>query len=125
MMNNVKKEFAFDITIQHSGQCMVLAQIIRILKDKKDRIVNVDLSILCNDIENLNMRMAKTVMEIIQDYNVSNPEVFQVMGKYNNVPYSGTYNSNENSTSFDIRKFPSSLIIILNEFIKLNKKHQK
>jgi len=104
---------------------MVLAQIIRILKDKKDRIVNVDLSILCNDIENLNMRMAKTVMEIIQDYNVSNPEVFQVMGKYNNVPYSGTYNSNENSTSFDIRKFPSSLIIILNEFIKLNKKHQK
>ena len=69
--------------------------------------------------------MRKAVMEIITDYNASNPEVFKVMGKKGSAPYGGIYDSTAKSTSFDLAKFPDSLIIILAEFIILNNTHAK
>ena len=119
------KAAVWDSTVKQSGQSMIFGQIVRTLKLNKVAEKNIDLTDISTGLSQLNPRMRKAVMEIITDYNVSNPEVFKVMGKKGGAPYGGIYDSSVNSTSFDLSKFPDSLIIILEEFIILNRKHAK
>lgn len=118
------KRCKFDnMAINASGHCMIMAQIIKALKLTQSSDVDVDLAILAQGLGNLIPRMTKTVMDIIVDYNYSNPEVIQIMGRANGAPYGGLYDSQNNNTTMDLKKFPDGLIIVLHEFMKLMKSH--
>lgn len=123
-MSNSIKEYKYNVTITHAGSCMILGHIISQLKQEQSFTFLIDREAFCHSIEKLNLRMTKTVMEIIQDYRASNREAFVVMGKDNNTGYGGNYNNVENSTTYDITKLPDSLVIILYKFIELNKQYK-
>ena len=116
--------FIFNKEINHTGQCMILGHIIRSLKSEDNVEFNIDQNSLAEELGSLNVRMTRTVMEIIMDYNHSNPEIFKIMGKEHGAPYGGFYENISNNTTFDLIRFPDSLIVILYRFIELNNTHK-
>jgi hypothetical protein len=129
--NHVFKHIFLDENIIHTGQSTILSHLIRLLKQYYDKIIlqngnngtkkigiDVDLTQLASDIESLNPRMMKTVMDIIKDYCFANPNAVKVMGKRSNIPYEGNYDFTNKSVSFDLKNFPDNLVIVLIEFIR-------
>lgn len=113
------------LTINTSGQCVILTQLIKSIKQSQVTEVEIDLVTLAKFLSDLNPRMTKTIMDIVVEYNHSNPEVIQIMGRANGAPYGGLYDSEHNHTSMDLKKFPDGLVIVLYEFVKLVQIHAK
>jgi hypothetical protein len=132
------KHVFLDETIVHTGQSTILSHLIRLLKQYYDKIVlqngtngqkkigiDIDLVKLAADLELLNQRLMKTVMEIIRDYSIANPVAVKVMGRKTNIPYDGHYDLPNKLATFDLRNFPDNLIIILVEFIRQHNNNTK
>lgn len=115
----------FSPTVSLSGNCMILDQLIRNILSQKTFVRKINLIELTNNLNQLNDRMTKALMDIIVNYNASNPQLFTIMGRSNSAPYNGSYDKTSNNTSFDLSKFPESLIVILDEFNVLNSKNRK
>jgi len=132
--NNMNEHYWRTVRLDHdihqSGQSMILGNISRRIQGylfnapvspagKKEIVANLNLSEMAAHISAMNDRMFKTLMEIIMDFNASNPDVVKIMGKKDGAPYGGQYNQSNNSTSFDLKKFPDALIIVLYDFLML------
>lgn len=121
-INSAVRKIKYDPDAKSTGETMIMDQIMKSLK-AQNREMDIDMSILANGLTNLNPRMTKTVMEMISDYHVANPNNVQIMGRKDGAPYGGIYRNDANETEFDLKHFPDSLIMILNEFITLMKTH--
>jgi hypothetical protein len=132
------KHVFLDENIIHTGQSTILSHLIRLLKQYYDKIVlqngsngpkkigiDIDLTKLASDLELLNQRLMKTVMEIIRDYSIANPIAVKVMGRKTNIPYDGHYDLPNKLATFDLKNFPDNLIIILVEFIRQHNNNAK
>lgn len=79
----METKFIYNKEVKHTGQSMILDHITRNLKNGSDVEFNIDLINLSGELEALSVRMTKSIMEIIMDYNYSNPELCKIMGKAN------------------------------------------
>lgn len=111
-------------SVKHSGQNPLLDQLIRKLGNK-EKVCNIDLVALAEQLSALDERKAKTVFEIIKDYRENNIRKVETMGNSSTTPYQSNYDKTTNSTSFDLKYMPDNLVCILNQFIILHKTFSK
>lgn len=119
-------EYRFDPTVKSKGQNPVISHILRNLNSSYSSGLaskHVDLHILATKINALDKRRQTAVMEIVMDYDISNPSVVTVMGSQMGAPYGGVYNQKD--TSIDLANMPPSLILMLDKFIEMNETHSR
>ncbi len=98
---------------------MILEQIIDVIKKENVKEYEIDVATLARRLTNLNLRMRKSVLEMIFEYKAGNGNDMVIMGRPNNVPYRGTYDKAADSSNFDLMDLPASLVIILHHFATL------
>ena len=114
----------FDPKIKGRQHTMILDQIFEAIRNQNRTVYDIDLASLAISLAELVLRMRKTVMEMIYEYNLANPTKIQVMGRASDVPYRGIHNKDEDYLEFNLNNFPDSLVIALYEFILMTKIHQ-
>lgn len=130
MQQPVTKYLVFDENVKDDGQDPLLTALLKSIRasylqaknqtpQQKSIGFEANLSLLAENLSNLNQRMAKAVKEIIYRYNIANPELVKTMGKKNNMPYDGDIEASKDM-KFDLKNFPDTLIIVLIEFVRLH-----
>lgn len=130
MQQPITKYLVFDENVKDDGQDPLLTALLKSIRTSYLQIkqqtpqqktigFEANLTLLAENLTNLNQRMAKAVKEIIYRYNIANPELVKTMGKKNNMPYDGDIEASKDM-KFDLKNFPDTLIIVLIEFVRLH-----
>lgn len=123
---NVRK-CVFNEATKHYNNTNVslFPQLLETIKAKRMSVIEIDVVKLAKSLSNLSqVRFTKTAGEIILEYKSANPgDGIQLMAKRGAIPFHGSYDQKTNSSSFDLKYFPDSLVIVLQEFVDLIAKH--
>ena len=120
------KKCKLDPNAKVNESSVLASQLFKQVKSKNRTEFDIDIAGLAKVLTELEVhRHQRAIMEMIVDYKSSNPEIGTIMGEENNAPYNGIYNSQTNDTLFDLKDFPDTLILIINEFIFQMNDHKR
>tara|TARA_R110002072_G_scaffold45565_4_gene126805 strand:- start:111984 stop:113069 length:1086 start_codon:yes stop_codon:yes gene_type:complete len=119
MQSHALRTFIFDPAIFDIPQSVIGSSIIENLRTTKKSEWLICPFTLITGLGNLIQRYKRVVLDLIMEYDIRNPQSTQVMGSLGHAPYEARYNSQTKTVTFDLTKFPHSLIIVLFQFSTL------
>lgn len=114
------KTYKFDPSLKGTPQNVIGGHIITELTSLSRYEWDICPYTLSTQLSILNKRFIRTIMEIIIEFDIVNPQITKVMGGNNLPPYNGVYNPINNEVVFDLSQFPDNLVIILYKFCSLD-----
>lgn len=120
-----EKEFIFDESLNPLKQTIIANHLISEIKNQGKKNFEICPYSLSEKLSVLNARFSRTVLDIILEYDLVNPQAIKTMGNGIISPYSGIYNQKDQNIKFELSNFPPTLIVILQHFCYLlNKETQ-